>query len=346
VSVYTAGTTVCLNVEFRDAANALVDPADARFDVVDANGVVVLANVPTTIVSSPGRHKGCYQSSAADTPGEWFIRFKATIDSIPKVENCPFDLISPTGESFGPCQPWAISDDCCDMPEEASQALIDTQNAVATQLLWAASGRRYGPCPVTIRGCAKRCLDAGLPSPYKDGDGAWRNLAVCGCSEACSCTSLSEVVLDGPVAGVSEVMIDGVVFTDWRLDRVGSGWRLVRTDGGMFPACQDMLADCDEDGSFCVTYLRGLPLDELATAAVSDLTCQLVRACVPNCKCELPRNVASVVRRGVAITFVASSDWLKTLPMVAAFLNAVNPEGLTSASSVWTPDINQVRISG
>jgi hypothetical protein len=51
------------------------------------------------------------------------------------------------------------------------------------------------------------------------------------------------------------------------------------------------------------------------------------------------------VRRGVAINFDTAKSWLKSLPMVAAFLEAVNPEGLSSPSTVWSPDLPESRIT-
>jgi hypothetical protein len=189
---------------------------------------------------------------------------------------------------------------------------------------------------------------SGLPVPYKGADGVWRNHSACGCSDGCSCTALSEVVLDGPVAEVVEVTIDGVAVPEdsYRLDKVGTAWRLLRTDGDVWPDCQDMTADCADTGSWCITYMQGIDPGVLAIAAATELTCELVKACVPTCKtCRLPKNVQAVVRRGVTITFEDSVSWLKQLPMVNAFLTAVNPEGLTSASGVWSPDVAQFRIT-
>src|SRR5688572_26741655 len=103
------------------------------------------------------------------------------------------------------CEPWPFSDDCCDLPPDTDEALIEKWQAVSSEILWAASGRRYGLCEVTVRPCLRRCGGgSGLPAPYKDADGAWRNLSACGCVEDCSCTELCEVVLPGPVASVTE----------------------------------------------------------------------------------------------------------------------------------------------
>lgn len=248
------------------------------------------------------------------------------------------------------CAPWPLDESlpCCDLPDGTDPDLLEAWQEVASEILWAASGRRIGTCEETIRPCLRRCGGgSGLPVPYKGTDGAWRNIG-CGCVEDCSCDALCEVILPGPVAEVTEVLIDGVTLAEdsWRVDKVRSGWRLLRTDGNCFPDCQDMTADCDQEGAFCVTYLRGTVPDALAIAAVTELACELTKACLPGCKtCRLPKNVTQVVRQGVTITYDNSKAWLNALPFVAAFLGAVNPLGLISASSVWSPDISTRRQS-
>jgi hypothetical protein len=247
------------------------------------------------------------------------------------------------------CAPWDLDLECCDLPDGVAEETIEYWQGVASEILYVASGRRYGPCPITVRPCLRRCGGgSGLPVPYKGADGAWRNYSACGCTDDCSCVELSEIVLQGPVASITEVSIDGTVLDPaaYRLDRVGDGYRLVRIDGGTWPECSDMTAGCDEVGSFCVTYEQGIAPDGLAIAAVSELTCEFVKACIPGCKtCRLPKNVQSATRRGVSQSFDTTKAWLWSLPMVASFLQATNPEGLTSASSVWSPDVGHQRIT-
>jgi hypothetical protein len=146
------------------------------------------------------------------------------------------------------------------------------------------------------------------------------------------------VTLDGPVAGVVEVSVDGVFVTDWRLHRRGERALLVRTDGSCWPECQDLSADCGEPGAFCVTYLKGLPLTQVAIMAHSELTCELVKACIPGCDCRLPRNVQSKTRQGISITFDTEQTWIRALPTVAAWLDSVNPNKLQSPMRVMSPD--------
>jgi hypothetical protein len=248
------------------------------------------------------------------------------------------------------CEIWPFDTDCCELPDGTSEELIEQKTAEASAILWAAGGRRHGLCEVTVRPCLRSCF-GGWPIaspfyPYKDGEGQWHNLTSCGCLEACSCTALSEVVLQGPVADIVSVEIDGETLdeSDYRLDIVNGQYRLLRIDGGVWPSCSDITAECGTIGAFCVTYMQGIALDELAAAASSELVCNLLRACL-NLPCLIPANVAAITRRGVAITFESAKSWIMALPAVAAWIESVNPDGLTSSPTVWSPDLPPHRVT-
>ncbi|GGZ23275.1 hypothetical protein GCM10010387_15490 [Streptomyces inusitatus] len=258
----------------------------------------------------------------------------------------------------GPCDPWPVNL-CCDIPDGLEQADVDRWTMVASQLLWALSGRRWGPCPVTVRPCRKTCFDT-VPSwrvswgtvgpwvPYIGTDGLWRNASVCGCRTDCSCTELCEVYLPGPVYDVQSVTVDGVVLVPeaYRVDAPG---RLVRTDGECWPECQDMAAPAGEEGTFAVTYRWGLPLTEAAVAAVSELTCHLLRGCAPGgCGCKINRSLTRISRQGVDMELpdptALLAEGLTGLPLVDLWLTTVNPDGLTSPSRVYSPDYRPPRV--
>src|SRR5688572_4241132 len=120
----------------------------------------------------------------------------------------------------GPCG-WTIDTGCCEDWATYPAAVQTRATTWATHILGYLSGRRYGACEVTVRPCGRRCDGwsgymthpvVGGPgawmSPYIDGDMTWRN---CVCPGACSCEASCQVLLPGPVASVSEVMIDGAV---------------------------------------------------------------------------------------------------------------------------------------
>lgn len=264
----------------------------------------------------------------------------------------------------GPCDPWPV-ELCCELPEDLDPAVVDRWSRVASQTLWRLSGMRWGPCPVTVRPCRRSCLESAPVSfqagvgtgpwiPYIDAGGAWRNASVCGCKSGCSCGELCEIDLPGPVYDVVEVNDGGQVLTPGAEYRVDAPGKLVRLGGGCWPKCQDMAEPPGEPNTLTVTYRWGLPLDEAAVAAVSELTCQLILACLPagtrGCgECRLPGNVTRVVRRGVEIEMadptVIFSEGRTGLPLVDLWLNTVNPDRLTSPSRVYSVDYRRPRVT-
>lgn len=267
------------------------------------------------------------------------------------------------------CSAWPI-DLCCDLPDDVDRDLVARWRMIASLTLWRLSGRRWGPsCPITVRPCGRSCIEPLLPAsslggstggwvPYIEADGQWRNASLCGCRSSCSCTELCELKLDGPVYDIVEVLVDGVPLVPeaYRIDVPN---RLVRTDGECWPACQDMAAPCGTEGTVCVTYRTGLVLDESAIAAVSDLTCELIKSCLPagSCgPCRLPGNVSRLARQGSTIATrqgVTVSDFDPTvvfaegrtgLPLVDLWLTTVNPGGLPSACRVLSPDYRPPRM--
>jgi hypothetical protein len=259
----------------------------------------------------------------------------------------------------GPCEAWPTQL-CCNVENVAEEDLA-RWTLVASQILWALSGRRIGPCPVTVRPCRRSCLEstplisfqAGIGTgpwiPYIGADGLWRNASVCGCRSDCSCGELCEVYLPGPVYDVTEVNIDGQVLApeQYRVDAPG---RLVRVGGGCWPDCQDMAAPPGEDGTFTVTYRIGLPVDEAAVAAVSELTCHLLKGCggTGSCGCKANRNISRLTRQGVELDFgdptIIYSEGRTGLPLVDLWLTTVNPYRLTSPSRVYSPDFRYPRV--
>jgi hypothetical protein len=249
---------------------------------------------------------------------------------------------------------------CCET-DGVDQADVERWTLVASQILFALSGRRIGPCPVTVRPCRRACLEsspfvslqagAGIGPwiPYIGADGAWRNASVCGCQSDCSCGELCEVWLEGPVYDVTEVSIDGQVLApeQYRVDAPG---RLVRVGGGCWPSCQDMAAPPGEPDTFVVKYRVGLPVDEAAVAAVSELTCHLLKGCGGNgsCGCRANRNLTRLSRQGVDMDFgdpmTFYQDGRTGLQLVDLWLNVVNPYRMASPSRVYSPDFRPGRV--
>ncbi|WTW95389.1 hypothetical protein OG216_19295 [Streptomycetaceae bacterium NBC_01309] len=258
------------------------------------------------------------------------------------------------------CDPWPV-ELCCEVPDGMGADDVARWQRVASQILWALSGRRYGPsCPLPVRPCRRSCLDAAPvtwqtgPSagpwvPYLGSDGLWRNASVCGCRSDCSCGELCEVYLPGPVYDIVSVNVGGEVLPPeaYRVDAPGL---LVRVGGGCWPDCQDMAEPEGAPGTFTVTYRWGLPLDDAAIAAVSELTCHLMKGCSPgSCGCRANRNVTRLVRQGVELETpdptLLYSEGRTGLPLVDLWLHTVNPYRLTSPSRAYSPDFRRPRTT-
>lgn len=259
----------------------------------------------------------------------------------------------------GTCEAWPTRL-CCDV-EGVDEEDVKRWTLVASNILFALSGRRIGPCPVTVRPCRRACLESspfitfqGSAStggwiPYLGTDGMWRNASVCGCRSDCSCGELCEVYLPGPVYDITEVDIGGQVLApeQYRVDAPG---RLVRVGGGCWPTCQDLAAASGEPDTFTVTYRVGLPVDEAAIAAVSELTCHLLKGCGGgSCGCKaMPRAATRFIRQGVELDFgdptAFYQDGRTGLPTVDLWLSVVNPYRLTSPSRAYSPDFRYPRV--
>ncbi|MGW4007965.1 hypothetical protein [Streptomyces sp. NPDC004763] len=264
------------------------------------------------------------------------------------------------------CEPWPFEPSCCSAADDVEDAVLERWKNVATSVLFALSGRRWGPsCPYTVRPCRKRCLDGGGPLngavwgaastgpwiPYIGSDGVWRNASVCGCGSAsdCSCGEICEIRLEGPVYDVVEVQVDGDVLPP-EAYRVDSAGLLVRQDGECWPDCQDMAAPLGEPGTFGVTYRIGLRLDEAAIAAYSELVCHYLKGCGGgSCGCKAPANVSRMTRQGVSVEMgdptLIYSEMRTGLPLVDAWLAAVNPYRQPTASRVYSPDFRRPRTT-
>lgn len=246
------------------------------------------------------------------------------------------------------------TDSCCDALNNASEDLAQRCINSAAEILYALSGRQYGLCEVTVRPCSKPCAEgisfpSGGPAfpwvPVLSG-GVWTNLS-CGCRTACSCTTVCEALLPGPVDSVSEVKLNGVVLTEEEDYRVDNRRSLVRLGGECWPKCQDMNKPDTEDNTWSVTYLKGLPLPEAGRSALSEFACELCLGCTGDNKCRLPSRVTSIQRLGVTMalldpmTFI---DYGRTgLYSVDLWLKTVNPLARSRGAAVMSPDVEIVR---
>lgn len=248
--------------------------------------------------------------------------------------------------------------------DELDPKVRDRSEVLAWMTLRSLTAYQVGDCPITVRPCDPGCgREFGMSwdeAVVTDGsfagylgprnsllnprivDGGWVNVS-CGCTTACSCTYVPEVILPGPVGRVDEVMVDGVVL-DSSSYRVDDGNRLVRTDGGHWPRCQDMAADCGDPGSFCVTYVRGHAADDTAAYIAGVLAVEFAKACTGG-SCRLPSGVTQVARQGVTYQIASSAfaDGLTGIREVDAYVRVFNPNHLTSPPQVYSPQRRPAR---
>jgi len=259
--------------------------------------------------------------------------------------------------SFGPCADWPVTWPCT----VATGSINVTGYAVtaATNILWALSGRQFGRCQVTVRPCRQTCYDAAWPTGWTSwpDTGSWVSDAIyrsywvdssCGtCAGTCSCSTLSEVLLPAPVYSVDVVRVDGSVLVTgaYRLD---DDRRLVRI-GDVWPACNDLTLADDQPGTWSVTLTYGQPPPEPASLAVGELACELLRA-LNGDDCRLPRDVKSLARQGVTISFSDVSEAFKKgllgLPVCDMFIASVNPGRLRRRSRTYMVDAVDPRRVG
>lgn len=264
------------------------------------------------------------------------------------------------------CDPWPVNDVCDEIPPEVTPEVRDFWILVASQYLWAMTGRRIGPsCPIVVRPCRKGCADGvgifpgfwpagwnGSPwIPYVGRDGLMYNASLCGCKNDCHCgPELCDVRLQGPVYDVVSVDVDGDVvdpatyhvYGDGRLTRLTTG--AAEDEVRCWPSCQDMTLPPGEVGTFTVTYRTGLAVPQAGVAAVSALAAHFIKGCTGGCGCGVGtrKNLQSLTRQGVNLEFgdpqQLFDDGRTGIEIVDFFIRMMNPYGLASPMRVLSPD--------
>jgi hypothetical protein len=263
------------------------------------------------------------------------------------------DVTAPTG--VVPCEPWDPII-CVPLPAGASATVTGAALEAATEILWARSGRQFGTCEITLRPCRRTCdgdwpwfdnwwdVGGGGPRPLLY-QGAWFNIVCGGCPNGCSCSVVEETVLPAPVHSVTEVKLNGSVMVTGSY-RVDNHRLLVRTDGGVWPICQDMAAPDTADNTWSVRTLYGNEVPASGRFAVGELMAEIAKACV-GAACAIPGNATQVSRQGVTIDMAKIADLLEKgllgLPMSDRFITTFNPKRLLSKPRVYDVDAPFVR---
>lgn len=235
-----------------------------------------------------------------------------------------------------PCDGWA------DKPVAARNAALE----LATQFMWAATGRQFGICPVTVnpqQGRMRPVQYQAFPvwpgstdgGAYAGGPflfaGRWFNA---GDGVACCGHRGCAVVLRGPVADVREVLVDGepVEESAYRVEVSGGVYLLVRTDGVCWPTCND--------GSFTVTYGYGRALPAALMTATGLLACEWVKSLTGG-ECALPARMTRMSRQGIDIEVAPgnAAEGTTGIREVDAIITALNPAKRQRPPTVLSLDL-------
>lgn len=258
-------------------------------------------------------------------------------------------FVGPTDPPVAGCVPFDPDFACCDEWDSYTPELQERAVTLAWSTLRTLSGGRVGNCTAIVRPClgppCNACTQWWRQNlEHTSGwigvgirDGNWVNCA-CG-TPKCSCERMCEIVMPGPVAALAMVVLDCVEqpLSDYRVDNLN---RIVRTDGGCFPTCQDMTAKVGEHGAFAIYYIPGIIPDPSGLWAAGVLSCEYAKACSGE-KCRLPSSVTTISRQGVTMTMDEGmfSNGLTGIREVDAYLSSINPNKHRIPPMVWSPDV-------
>jgi hypothetical protein len=256
----------------------------------------------------------------------------------------------------GPCTWPDLTENCCDDWNDFSPELQLQALDFAKTIVWAATGRQFGLCELTVRPCGRQCNN-GRDGYYYDGygtwipyifNGVWRN-CICGMNgPQCTCDPDCQVYLPGPVYSVEQVIVSGETLPVTGAYFVLDQQWLVRSDTTeCWPMCgdQNVQPGTTED-LFQVTYTRGKPVPIALAHATSNYACEYARACL-GLPCRLPGRISSIARQGVTISMVDPTELLRSgmtgLWELDQLILAINPYQLKGRTRLYSPDLQEPR---
>lgn len=250
-----------------------------------------------------------------------------------------------------PCTGWTFPESCGDEWEQFGEDEKISARIAAGGIMRMMTADVYGGCEFTVRPCTRGCYASSVEwlqgAPFMDGAGNWLNTCGCSVDGLCSCElELSRV--DLKLAGsIISVVIDGVAVdpSAYRLD--DARW-LVRTDGELWPSCQDFKVDSGP-GTFLVTYFAGVPVGAYGELAGQRLALELGRQMFgKGGKCNLTANVKSIVRQGVSYELIGASfeGGITGIPLIDSYVSSVNPNHLRFAPMIISPKSTRLRGIG
>lgn len=350
---YPLGTVVTLFFTFFDE-DAPADPTSVTFTVEQPDDTIetfVFGTDAEVTNPSTGYYECAYLGPIA---GTYHYKVAGTGDVKAVSETYSFELLADaiTGAeplAFGPCEPWIDPQDvaeCCGVDGVGTDTSLFAASArAATDILYPLAAHRFqGICSRTVRAgldwpCGIQVLSRGHLVGW----------------EGASLPSRKILLPNYPVIEVTQVKIDGDVLasTEYRLD--GNQWltRMADADGNRqtWPSFgRDDLEDTEE-GTFSIRYRFGQNVPSAGVMAASQLACEVYKACDQSGQvnqCRLPSGTVRITTNGVTVDLAKFRTWAWTrregwktgLPLVDAFLSAVNPNGLQRPPLIIDPAEN------
>lgn len=255
-----------------------------------------------------------------------------------------------------------------DIPSRRVEGIEDVDLAFmiacATDLLYVLSGRQYRTGRAVVRPCAPSS-SYGTQSylyPYSSMSGygaawgfaaGWSWTAV-GMGWWQNGQDLSELLLQGPVRRINEVIVNGESLGGWPPPNPNftlmDGRRLIRNAvqgaGGAasnsWPWNQQLQLDLTQPGTFAVDYEWGRPPPPTGKLAAIELTIELARALSGDDDAKLPARVLSVATEGISVAVGDALTYIREdligIPICDLFLNRANPQRLRRRSVFMAPN--------
>jgi hypothetical protein len=258
----------------------------------------------------------------------------------------------------GPCN-WSLNTGCCSDWDSFEPATQEIAYSLATLTLWAATGRRFGRCEITVQPCRQRKqlpLYQAFPVPAfgfgagnSDGylmpfspyilDGTWYN----GCWGGCSCRASCEIALDGPTttSGIVSVYVNGEL-----VDPAAYRCRITTYSYVPMATAGRRVTTAINATAFEVTYLRGDEEPSALQIAGGILACEFASV-------HRRRRMPPAVTPSSAVTAGRQchrdrSDYLDLgmtdIPEVDRVIVALNPVRQQERSRVYSPDRPRPRM--
>lgn len=226
------------------------------------------------------------------------------------------------------CASWAQMHE---LPNDVQQLHTDETwcsiLALASDILWSASGRRWRNVEAAETVTLDPPDDSCSPQMgYAYQYGYWMPIRAVG-------SSPTRVRLPRPdVTAITAVTLGGAAFTAYRR----SGNYAVRTDGRGWPLSNDTR----------ITYQFGRKVPASGVLAEIQLATELGKAMAGK-PCGLPARVTSVTRQGISFDMLESLEVLKAgltgVYSVDQWILAVNPDRQRQQGRCWSPDIVEAR---